>query len=73
MMEDMGAAACAGFGAAEEMWDAAVEAPDAEAEAAPGLPQNVACGFPALRSSERVSQHSVCLELPVWQSQAWLL
>ncbi len=37
MMEDMGAAACAGFGAAEEMWDEAAEAPDAEAEAGPGL------------------------------------
>jgi len=37
------------------------------------LPQNVACGFPALRSSERVSQHSECLELPVWKSQAWSL
>ncbi len=37
------------------------------------LPQNVACGFPALRSSERVSQHSECLELPVWTAQAWSL
>ncbi len=37
------------------------------------LPQNVACGFPALRSSERDSQHSECLELPVWQGQAWSL
>ncbi len=37
------------------------------------LPQNVACGFPALRSSERDSQHSECLDLPVWQDQAWSL
>jgi hypothetical protein len=37
------------------------------------LPQNVACGFPALRSSERDTQHSECLELPVWQGQAWSL
>ena len=38
------------------------------------LPQNVACGFPALRSSERDSQHSECLEeLPIWQGQAWSL
>ncbi len=37
------------------------------------LPQNVACGFPALRSSERDSQHSECLELPIWRGQAWSL
>ncbi len=37
------------------------------------LPQNVACGFLALRSSERASQHSEYLELPVWQGQAWSL
>ncbi len=37
-----------------------------EAVTRPRLPQNVACGFPALRSSERASQHSECLELPVW-------
>ena len=37
------------------------------------LPQNVACGFLALRSSERASQHSECLKLPVWQGQAWSL
>jgi hypothetical protein len=37
------------------------------------LPQNVACGFLALRSSERDSQHSECLKLPVWQGQAWSL
>ena len=29
------------------------------------LPQNGACGFPALRSSQTDSQHSECLQLPM--------
>ena len=39
------------------------------------LPQNVACRFPALRSSEIASQHGESLELPVREiqlgSQQW--
>jgi len=37
------------------------------------LPRNVACGFPALRSSDTDSQHSDGLELPVGESQPWSL
>jgi hypothetical protein len=37
------------------------------------LPHNVACGFPALRSSTTDSQHSECLQLSVGQPQAWSL
>ncbi len=37
------------------------------------LPQNVACGLPILRSSERASQHRECLKLPVWQGRTWSL
>ncbi len=37
------------------------------------LPQNVACGFPALRSSETDSQHSEGLELPIRKGQLWSL
>src|SRR5215472_10129715 len=35
------------------------------------LPRNVACGFPALRSSEVGSQHSDSLQLPVWEIELW--
>ena len=37
------------------------------------LPQNVACGFPALRSSEIDSQHSKWLQVPVGKPQLGLL
>src|SRR5579862_1498699 len=37
----------------------------------PRLPQNVACGFPALRSSEVASQHRDSLQLPVGEIQLW--
>jgi hypothetical protein len=33
------------------------------------LPQNVACRFPALRSSEVDSQRSERLQLPIWEMQ----
>src|SRR5450755_2021287 len=39
----------------------------------PRLPQNVACGFPALRSSVVDSQHSIGLEPPVRQIDLWTL
>ena len=35
------------------------------------LPRNVACGFPALRSSEVGLQRSDSLQLPVWEKQLW--
>jgi hypothetical protein len=35
------------------------------------LPWNVACGFPALRSSEVGSQHSDSLQLPVREIELW--
>ena len=38
-----------------------------EAVARLRLPQNVACGFPALRSSKIGSQHCDRLQLPVWE------
>src|SRR5260363_334812 len=37
------------------------------------LPQNVACGFPALRSSESDSQHGDCPYCPIGQYRALLL
>ena len=40
-----------------------------EAVARLRLPQNAACGFPALRSSELDLQHSERLELPIAESQ----
>src|ERR1700750_1382085 len=36
------------------------------------LPQNVVCGFPALRSSGIVSQHCKSLQRPIGQPQLWL-
>jgi hypothetical protein len=42
-----------------------------EAVARLRLPQNVACGFPALRSSEIDSQHSDGFQLPVGKHQPW--
>jgi hypothetical protein len=39
----------------------------------PRLPQNVACRFPALRSSVVDSQHSIGLEPPVRQIDLWTL
>src|ERR1700730_4236480 len=38
---------------------------------APRLPQNVACRFPALRSSEVASQHGDSLQLRVREIQLW--
>src|ERR1039457_701226 len=38
---------------------------------APRLPQNVACRFPALRSSEGASQHGDSLQLRVREIQLW--
>jgi FtsP/CotA-like multicopper oxidase with cupredoxin domain len=35
------------------------------------FPQNVACGFPALRSSAGVSQHCKSLQLRIWEAQPW--
>jgi len=35
------------------------------------FPQNVACGFPALRSSAGVSQHCKSLQLRIWEAQLW--
>ena len=37
------------------------------------LPHNVACGFPALRSSESDSQHSNGLKFPIGNRKPWLL
>src|SRR5262245_30442377 len=41
------------------------------------LPQNVACGFPALRSSDDDSQHRVLLQSRIWQTELrtleWIL
>jgi hypothetical protein len=37
--------------------------------ARPRFPQNVACRFPAPRSSAVGSQHCECLQLPVWEAQ----
>lgn len=41
-----------------------------EAVTRPRLPQNVACGFPALRSSGVDSQHCVTLELRIRQNES---
>jgi hypothetical protein len=43
----------------------------AEAVACLRLPQNVACRFPALRSSGMGSQHYESLQRPVGQPQSW--
>ena len=43
----------------------------AEAVACLRLPQNVACRFPALRSSGAGSQHYESLQRPVGQPQSW--
>src|SRR5262245_49489389 len=40
-----------------------------EAVTRPRFPQNVACGFPAPRSSAVDSQHRECLQLPVGETQ----
>ncbi len=40
-----------------------------EAVARLRLPQNVACRFPALRSSRVVSQHGIALQLPIGKPQ----
>jgi hypothetical protein len=40
-----------------------------EAVARPRFPQNVACGSPALRSSEFDLQHRESLQLPIWEVQ----
>ena len=40
-----------------------------EAVARLRFPQNVACGFPALRSSAGVSQHCKSLQLRIWEAQ----
>jgi hypothetical protein len=42
-----------------------------EAVARLQFPQNVACGFTALRSSAGVSQHCKSLQLRVWEAQLW--
>ena len=42
-----------------------------EAVTRPRFPQNAACGFPALRSSEGGSQHCESLQLPVREAQLW--
>src|SRR5271163_3814722 len=42
-----------------------------EVVAHPRLPQNVACGFPALRSSDVDSQCGDSLQLPVGEIQLW--
>ena len=42
-----------------------------EAVAHPRLPQNVACGFAALRSSDVGSQYGEILQLPVGEIQLW--
>jgi hypothetical protein len=42
-----------------------------EAVARLRLPQNVACGFAALRSSEVASQYGDSLQLPVGEIQLW--
>ena len=42
-----------------------------EAVARLQFPQNVACGFPALRSSAGVSQHCKSLQLRIWEAQLW--
>jgi hypothetical protein len=39
----------------------------------PRLPQNVACRFPALRSSTVDSQHSMALQLHIGQPELWML
>ena len=42
-----------------------------EAVARLRFPQNVACGFPALRSSAGVSQHCKSLQLRIGEAQLW--
>jgi CoA:oxalate CoA-transferase len=42
-----------------------------EAVARLPLPQNVACGFTALRSSAVGSQHCKSLQLRIWEAQLW--
>jgi len=42
-----------------------------EAVARLRFPQNVACGFPALRSSTVGSQHCKSLQLHIWEAQLW--
>jgi len=42
-----------------------------EAVARLRLPQNVACGFAALRSSTVDSQHCKSLQLRIWEAQLW--
>jgi hypothetical protein len=42
-----------------------------EAVARLQFPQNVACGFTALRSSASVSHHCKSLQLRVWEAQLW--
>src|ERR1019366_10360217 len=37
----------------------------------PRFPQNVACGFPAPRSSAVGSQYCELLQLPIWEAQFW--
>src|SRR5262249_1271678 len=52
--------------------DAGCPAPTGSREAVtrrPPFPQNVACGFPAPRSSAVGSQHRECLQLPVGETQ----
>src|SRR5258706_8635808 len=39
----------------------------------PRLPQNVACGFPAPRSSDTASQHSVALDPGIREHELWSL
>jgi hypothetical protein len=42
-----------------------------EAVARLQFPQNVACGFTALRSSAGGSQHWKSLQLRIWEAQLW--
>ena len=53
--------------------DASYPAPTGSPEAVARLrlPQNVACGFPALRSSAGDSQHCKSLQLRVREAQLW--
>ena len=55
------------------IWQRSVSHPTGSPEAVARLrlPQNVACGFTALRSSTVASQHCKSLQLRMWEAQLW--
>src|SRR5712691_11540290 len=60
-----------GSGLTEPAWRLAPVTGWPGAVTRPRLPQNVACSFPALRSSEGASQRRESLQLPVREIQLW--